>query len=224
MKRLKCPECGLDYTGGEKYCSECGTEIKPAGNNETESEDQDTGSDTSDSSSTAGDSDSGRDATLILGGLVAVSLFLVFGLPRLPILATAAGIDNPALQPLEVGAPSNTDIQYDSDRGLYVGLTIPVRNPNHIRAELDEIEYDLYVEDELLGSGSTRSSYSIPANGQKDLQATLDVTLGSSVEAGASYLWRVLQSEEVPYRFQGNLIFDAGPKNFEIPFERRGAY
>lgn len=100
-------------------------------------------------------------------------------------------------------------------RGATLDLSLNMYNPNDITATLDRAVYDLWFNDNYLGSGETHQRLDIPPLESKIAKTDFDL----SFEGAGRSIISAITLGEVSWRIEGIAYYDTPIGTIEIPFD-----
>ena len=115
--------------------------------------------------------------------------------------------------------PRSAQVAAIKPDGVQLALVLAAHNPNGFPIVASSVTATLELQDgTALGSAQSVESFTIPAGGDKDLNALLDVRF-KSMSALAPY---ALAAKPVPYRIRGSARLGGEQLNVEVPFTING--
>jgi LEA14-like dessication related protein len=98
---------------------------------------------------------------------------------------------------------------------VQLALVLAAHNPNSFPIIVDTVSGTFELADGTpLGAGQSAASFTIPAGGDQDLSATLDVRF-TSLSALAPY---ALAAKPLPYRIRGSARIGSEHLNMDVPY------
>jgi LEA14-like dessication related protein len=132
------------------------------------------------------------------------------------LVALAVGCSKPQPPSLTPRSAQVTAIKPDS---VQLSLVLAAHNPNSFPIIVNLVSGSFELQDGTpLGSGQSAASFTIPAEGDQDLSATLDVRF-TSLSALVPY---ALAAKPVPYRIRGTARMGSEHLNVDVPFTIEG--
>lgn len=157
--------------------------------------------------------------TLTVGTLLAV-LCILAALMTLTLSGCAAAkavlnIENPRYSIRDVRP--RIDIAIPLSRStIDLDFSIEVDNPNSVGLRLDEIDFDLFINDSRILDGVSQQRISIPANGRGDMR--LRTSIGYD---NLRTLWGeivgAIHGERARYEIRGNAYYDTPLGRLKFP-------
>lgn len=130
----------------------------------------------------------------------------------LVVLALAVGCSKPKPPTL---TPRSAQVSAIKPDGVQLALVLAAHNPNGFPIVANSVNGSFELQDGTpLGSAQSAESFTIPSEGDRDLQATLDVRF-SSLSVLAPY---ALAAKAVPYRIRGSARIGSESLNVDVPF------
>lgn len=126
-------------------------------------------------------------------------------------LVGCAGMGKPSITASE---PSVTGV---SAKGLELGMSLKIDNPNPIPMVASEVKGTLLLEGKKVGTASVELDESIASKGSSTVQSKLVIAWSS-----ASALTKFIGKSSVPFRFEGKLAVSGGPLKMSVPFVLKG--
>jgi len=132
------------------------------------------------------------------------------------MLALAAGCSKPKPPTL---TPRSIQVSALKPDGVQLALVLAAHNPNRFPLVVNGVDGGFELQDGTpLGTARSADSFSIPSEGDQDLNATLDVRF-NGLSALAPY---ALAAKAVPYRVRGNARVGGESLNVDVPFTIEG--
>jgi len=123
-----------------------------------------------------------------------------------------AGCSKP--KPVEL-TPRSVQVSAIKADGVQLALVLSAHNPNPFPILVNSVKASFELQDgTVLGGGESASALSIPAKGDQDIPAQLDVRF-SSLSALAPY---ALTGQPLPYRLRGTARLGSEHLNLDLPF------
>jgi len=124
----------------------------------------------------------------------------------------AVGCSKP--KPVEL-APRSVQVSAVKADGVQLALVLSVHNPNPFPILVNSVKASFELQDgTALGNAESASALSIPAKGDQDVAAQLDVHF-SSLSALTPY---ALSGQALPYRVCGTARLGSEHLNLDLPF------
>lgn len=172
-----CPECGSILNKDSKFCGECGFNIR---NTSVKIDRQ---SEINRHIEHYGKKSGGAGKKIALVVVILVILGIgFFLLPRLWIVGAVTGVSGPLMQPPQI------DVYDVKLSGIGLTLTLDVYNPNDLPITFDRANFDIYINDAKIGSGSLPNSVSVSGNSHSYPQTSMDISYGGGLAGGWEYL------------------------------------
>lgn len=134
----------------------------------------------------------------------------------LAFLVLAVGCSKPKPPTLTPRSAQVTAIKPD---GVRLALVLAAHNPNGFPLVANGVNGSFELQDGTpLGSARSAESFTIPSEGDRDLNATLDVRF-NGLSALAPY---ALTAKAVPYRIRGSARIGSESLNVDVPFTIEG--
>lgn len=128
------------------------------------------------------------------------------------LVALAVGCSKPKPPTL---TPRSAQVSAVKPDGVQLALVLGAHNPNRFPIVANAVTGTLELQDGTpLGSAQSSESFTIPAEGDQDLKATLDVRF-NSLSALAPY---AVAAKAVPYRIRGSARLGSDNLNVDVPF------
>ena len=103
-----------------------------------------------------------------------------------------------------------------SASSIDVDFAIEVDNPNSVGLRLDEIDFDLFINDQRILDSVSQQRIAIPANGRGDIQ--LRTRIGyQNVRALWSEVLDAIRGERARYEIRGNAYYDTPLGRLKFP-------
>ena len=99
--------------------------------------------------------------------------------------------------------------------GTKLDIMLKMYNPNDITATLDKVDYDLWFNNNLLGSGTTNEKLDIPPFESKNAKTNFDLSFSG---ASTSIISAITEDKTV-WRLSGIAYYDTIFGTLEIPFD-----
>jgi LEA14-like dessication related protein len=158
--------------------------------------------------------------TLTLGSflaLVSIASGILLLFSRCSALQTALNIENPryALQ----GIRPRLDLAIPlSASSIEIDFVLEVDNPNSVGLRLDQLDFDLFINDSRVLESATRQNIRIPANGRGDV--ALSTRIGyENVRSIWDQLVSVIRGERARYEIRGNAYYETPVGRLRFPVE-----
>ena len=157
--------------------------------------------------------------TLTLGTLLA-GLCLVASLASLllsgcAVAKAALNIENPRYSIREIRPRVDIAIPLSAST-IDLDFSIEVDNPNSVGLRLDEIDFDLFINDNRILDGVSQQRIAIPANGRGDMR--LRTSIGYN---NVRMLWNeivgAVRGERARYEIRGNAYYDTPLGRLKFP-------
>jgi LEA14-like dessication related protein len=111
--------------------------------------------------------------------------------------------------------PRSAQVSAIKPDGVQLALVLGAHNPNGFPIIAHAVTGTFELQDGTsLGSAQSSESFTIPAEGDQDLKATLDVRF-DSLSALAPY---AMAARAVPYRIRGSARLGSDKLNVDVPF------
>ncbi|HYR27018.1 MAG TPA: LEA type 2 family protein [Thermoanaerobaculia bacterium] len=95
-------------------------------------------------------------------------------------------------------------------------FSIEVDNPNSVGLRLDEIDFDLFINDSRILDGVSQQRINIPANGRGDMRLTTSIGYNN-----IRTLWNevvgAIRGERARYEIRGNAYYDTPLGRLKFP-------
>jgi len=128
------------------------------------------------------------------------------------LLAVAVACSKPKPPTL---TPRSAQVSAIKPDGVQLALVLAAHNPNRFPLVVNGVDASFELSDGTpLGSAQSSQSFTIPSEGDQDLNATLDVRF-SSLAALTPY---ALAAKPVPYRLRGSARIGSDDLNVAVPF------
>jgi LEA14-like dessication related protein len=157
--------------------------------------------------------------TLTVGTLLTV-LCLLASLMTLTLsgcgLAKAAlNIENPRYSIRDIRPRVDIAIPLSAST-IDVDFAIEVDNPNSVGLRLDEIDFDLFINDTRILDGISQQRINIPANGRGDMR--LRTTIGyDNLRSLWGEIVGAIRGERARYEIRGNAFYDTPIGRLRFP-------
>jgi LEA14-like dessication related protein len=103
-----------------------------------------------------------------------------------------------------------------SASSIDVDFAIEVDNPNSVGLRLDEIDFDLFINDTRILDGISQQRIAIPANGRGDIQ--LRTRIGyQNIRSLWSEVLDAIRGERARYEIRGNAYYDTPLGRLKFP-------
>jgi LEA14-like dessication related protein len=136
--------------------------------------------------------------------------------PLLFVLSLAAGCSKPEPPTL---TPRSAHVNALKPDGVQLALVLAAHNPNRFPIVASSVNASFELQDGTpLGSGQSVEAFTVPAHGDRDLQAVLDVRF-TSLSVLAPY---ALAAKPLPYRLRGSARIGGESLNVDVPFSIEG--
>lgn len=111
--------------------------------------------------------------------------------------------------------PRSAQVSALKPDGVQLALVLGAHNPNGFPIVANQVTGTFELQDgTALGAAQSSESFTIPAGGDQDLKATLDVRF-TSLSALAPY---AMAAKPVPYRIRGSARLGGDSLNVDVPF------
>lgn len=136
--------------------------------------------------------------------------------PLLLALAIVGGCSKPKPPSL---TPRSAQVSALKPDGVQLALVLGAHNPNGFPIVASSVNGTFELQDgTALGSAQSAESFTIPARGDQDIEALLDVRF-TSASALAPY---ALAAKPLPYRIRGSARIGGESLNVDVPFSIDG--
>jgi LEA14-like dessication related protein len=157
--------------------------------------------------------------TLTLGSLLA-ALCIVAALMSLSLTGCAAAraalnIENPRYSIRDIRPRVDIAIPLSAST-IDLDFAIEVDNPNGVGLRLDEIDFDLFINDNRILDGVSQQHINIPANGKGDMR--LRTSIGyQNLRSLWSEVVSAIRGERARYEIRGNAYYDTPIGRLRFP-------
>lgn len=156
--------------------------------------------------------------TLTLGSLLA-GLCIVASLALLLSGCAAAraalNIQNPRYSIRDIRPRVDIAIPLSAST-IDLDFSIEVDNPNSVGLRLDEIDFDLFINESRILDGISQQRINIPANGRGDMQ--LRTSIGyQNIRALWNEVVNAVRGERAKYEIRGNAYYDTPLGRLKFP-------
>lgn len=157
--------------------------------------------------------------SLTLGGLLAVFSIVAAAASMLLSGCAAAraalNIENPRYSIRDIRPRIDIAIPLSSS-SIDVDFAIEVDNPNSVGLRLDEIDFDLFINDQRILDSVSQQRIAIPANGRGDIQ--LRTRIGyQNIRSLWSEVLDAIRGERAKYEIRGNAYYDTPLGRLKFP-------
>ena len=163
-----------------------------------------------------------RNLTLgvLLTGLCIVAAMASLLLSGCSAARALLNIENPRYSIREIRPRVDIAIPL-SESAIDIDFAIEVDNPNSVALRLDEIDFDLFINDSRILDGVSRDRIAIPANGRNDMH--LRTTIGyDSLRSLWSEIVNAVRGGGTRYEIRGNAYYDTPLGRLKFPVTVRG--
>ena len=130
-------------------------------------------------------------------------------------VASALDIVNPRYSLREVRPRPNFTLPLSAS-SIDFDFVIGVDNPNRVGLNLDQIDFNLFVNENRLLEGVSRQGINIPANGSGDVRLSARVGY-SQIRNLWSEISDVIQGNRARYEIRGNAYFNSPVGRLKFP-------
>jgi len=103
-----------------------------------------------------------------------------------------------------------------SASSIDIDFNIEVDNPNGVGLRLDEIDFDLFINDSRILDGVSQQRISIPANGRGDMR--LSTRIGyENIRALWNEMVDAIRGQRARYEIRGNAYYDTPVGRLRFP-------
>ena len=158
-----------------------------------------------------------RNLTLgaLLAGLCLVAAAASLLLSGCGLAKAALNIENPRYSIRDVRPRVDIAIPLSAST-IDLDFSIEVDNPNSVGLRLDEIDFDLFINDSRILDGISQQRINIPANGRGDMR--LRTSIGYQ---NLRTLWtevvNAIRGERARYEIRGNAYYDTPLGRLKFP-------
>lgn len=177
-----CPDCGSKLEKGSKFCGDCGFKIRKS----TRESREDTSPSHLDHQIYVKEK-RGHGKVIAVIAILAIVLLGVFLLPRLWVVGAVTGTSLPLMMPPEVEV-YDTQLSGIGLGGFTLALTLDVYNPNPQPITFDRADFDVYINDKNVGSGSLLNSVSVSGNSHSYPTTSMRVSYGGALSGAWEYI------------------------------------
>ena len=144
--------------------------------------------------------------------LLAVTVFLLQGCAA---IQSALNIENPRYAIRDIRPRVDIAIPLSAS-SIDIDFNLEVDNPNSVGLKLDQLDFDLFINDTRVLDSTTRQGLSIPANGIGDVQ--LRTRIGyQNVRTLWNEIVNVVRGERARYELRGNAYYDTPVGRLKFP-------
>lgn len=133
-------------------------------------------------------------------------------------LMALAGCKN--YETLEVGQPTNLQVNSVSESSINLTVHLPIRNPNIYMLKLTRVEGTTFINNKKAGEIINREKIRIPANSDEIHELSFKVDYSDLLSGGMSLL-NIMRTGEVKLRIKGTLTAKSFLYKKELEFDRQ---
>ncbi len=100
--------------------------------------------------------------------------------------------------------------------GATIMVVLEVSNPNKVDLKVDEVNYEIFLDQKFFSKAKTAKAVLVPAGGTEKVELPLPIEYSQFVRGAKKLLF----GEKLEYRIKGN----AKVSLFSIPFEQTGSF
>lgn len=104
--------------------------------------------------------------------------------------------------------------------GGNLDVVLNVYNPNGYRLDATRLNYNLYVDSLLFGTGQLNDQFTVQKNDSTEVRLPLDFKWAGMNQA----IRELINTGSVNYRVQGDMRVGSGAATYTIPFDRTGRF
>lgn len=119
-----------------------------------------------------------------------------------------------ALEHLEIELISVSLSQIELS-GIKLGILLDMYNPNEVTATLDKASYEIWFNDNSLGSGTIDQLTDIPPYTSREVKTNFEI---SYIEAGETVITALTEEEHI-WRIKGVAHYETVMGTIDIPFD-----
>lgn len=152
-------------------------------------------------------------STLALASIVAGAALLL--LPGCAALQSVLDLQNPRYSIRDIRPRVDVAIPLSAS-SIDIDFALEVDNPNDVGLRLDQIDFDLFINDSRVLDSVSRQGIRIPANGRGDVH--LSTRIGySNIRSLWNEMVDVVRGQRARYEIRGNAWYDTPMGRIKFP-------
>ncbi len=212
-----CPQCGEHVEAGDNFCPQCGEKLVER-SSWREKKEKIRGF-LGDRAADLFAKDSREEIEIDLRYIGIVAAVVVVAVTSLVVLWPGGG-EEVVVEPLQIEQTSINGLDLNAETSVVGTAEIQLHNPNRIDAIVDQVTYELYINGNRAGEGSTDGQYLVPNSSTGNISFSLDVQAVPSLGSIGSYAWNQLIDQANQTLVNGRLNVTVDGQSLVTPFSR----
>jgi len=152
---------------------------------------------------------------LLLAGMSILSGFAVFLLTGCAAIGSALNIENPRYSIRDIRPRVDIAIPLSAS-SIDIDFNLEVDNPNSVGLNLDQLDFDLFINDSRILDSTSRERFRIPANGIGQVQLQTEIRY-DNVRSLWNELVDIVRGQRARYELRGTAHYDTPVGRLRFP-------